>query len=506
MNETLKGDFFQHLKNMIKTSTNFKRGLEEFYQLHGTKEAVFKELKLLTSDTEQERLNQLFPNEFILHHGVLTLNVEYATQQALEKHIRQQQSVVRQFYLQRNLAKERHSLTSISKKSNGKKCPTCGVIMKRGAKGNSKLTVEHIVPLSCGGDNSTSGQFPQCVGMCHLCNQTRNVLVCILGKKDFGTQNRLTDTAVRFLITQVYAPKTELDQELNRFFWERYNLAIRVAESKDSRYPAYSQPQQNTSYSPADDSLLRILEDADSGEPVPKFNSNSREFVDAAKRVDSIIKFGQLMTEFERQLRERITEKNSEQSMFSFDDLQSLVSSLGKEFIEVTGVQEQGYDVFLYRNFENEFIVQSVEDSKVIHIAELEEEHSLLEVSDAEPLHEFSLDEFAAQNPAPIQKELPKVETSKEVQFFRSSIEQHIPTEGRSSVNIDVIRQVVEFLCNLDGMELNDYMNNFDISIDDELNLQLISLLRKNGFDCRLQVLDGAPNVMFTLPHPFAKI
>ena len=77
MNQSLKEQFHEHLKKMILQSTKVKIGLEEFYQLHGTKEDVFKELELKQTDNDQERLNQLFPNEFILQHGFLTVNKEH---------------------------------------------------------------------------------------------------------------------------------------------------------------------------------------------------------------------------------------------------------------------------------------------------------------------------------------------------------------------------------------------------------------------------------------------
>ena len=518
MNQSLKDQFHQHLKNMVSESKKVKIGLEEFYQLHGTKKEVFKELELKQTDNDQERLNQLFPNEFILQYGYLTFNKEHANRQALENHILQQQAVVRQFYLDRKYPENRENLSSILKKFDGKKCPTCDVIMGRKKEGNSKLTREHIVPLSCGGDNSTGGPFPQCIGMCHLCNQTRNMVVVTRGKKSYGTQDRLTNKAVRFLITQVYGSKDDLDSELSAFFQERYNLAIRAAKAKTARYPMHSTYQQSTHSTPIDDSLLRIYDDDDlenqakhSSGSVPQFDSSSSEFIEAQNQINLNLKFGQSMVEFEHQLRMGIQKKNADGSMFSFEDLQILISSLDKNngFIEVTGIDEQDYDVFLYLHFEEQFIVQSVENSKFIHLVEEEDLDASTEERITQPLHEVSLDAFESPESEILdsdsQRKAKKNRTSLKVQLFRKTIENLIPSETQCAVEIEQIQTALAWICDQDGLEWDDYMMQHGISKNDDRNLEMIALLQKNGFSCTLQMKKNKLYAEFTLPHPFTE-
>ena len=68
----------------------------------------------------------------------------------------------------------------------------------------NSATVEHIVPLSIGGDNKTDGQFPNCIPMCHACNQARNKVVLKFGKS-IGV--------VKFLIEQVYCKGVRLAEK-----------------------------------------------------------------------------------------------------------------------------------------------------------------------------------------------------------------------------------------------------------------------------------------------------
>ena len=70
----------------------------------------------------------------------------------------------------------------------------------------NEVTVEHIVPLDLGGDNKSEGRFPNCIAMCHACNQARNSVVRVARKT-----NRVV-SAVKFLIEQVYCKGVQLNK------------------------------------------------------------------------------------------------------------------------------------------------------------------------------------------------------------------------------------------------------------------------------------------------------
>ena len=344
------------------------------------------------------------------------------------------------------------------------------------------------------------------------------MVVVTRGKKSYGTQDRLTDRAVRFLITQVYGSKNDLDSELSAFFQERYNLAIRAAKAKTARYPMHSTYQQSTYSTPTDDSLLRIYDDDDlenqakhSSGSVPQFDSSSSEFIEAQNQINSNLKFGQSMVEFEHQLRMEIQKKNDDGAMFSFEDLQVLISSLDKNngFIEVTGIDEQDYDVFLYLHFEEQFIVQSVENSKYIHLVEEEDLDASTEERTTEPLHEVSLDAFESPESeileSDLQEKAKKNQTSLKVQIFRKTIDDLIASDTQYAVEIEQIQTVLVWLCNQDGLEWDDYIMQHGISKNDDRNLEMIALLQKNGFSCTLQMKKNKLYAEFTLPHPFTE-
>ena len=99
---------------------------------------------------------------------------------------------------------------NIKTKNYGKCCPTCNVTMKKGKHKDwtapNEVTVEHIVPLDLGGDNKSEGRFPNCIAMCHACNQARNSVVRVARKT-----NRVV-SAVKFLIEQVYCKGVQLNK------------------------------------------------------------------------------------------------------------------------------------------------------------------------------------------------------------------------------------------------------------------------------------------------------
>ena len=125
----------------------------------------------------------------------------------------------------------------------GKCCPTCDVRMRRPKYefDPNSATVEHIVPLSIGGDNKTDGQFPNCIPMCHACNQARNKVVLKFGKS-IGV--------VKFLIEQVYCKGVRLAEKyLNAF--KRFVSREKSRKAKKKREPlAVSSSSQPMAYGP----------------------------------------------------------------------------------------------------------------------------------------------------------------------------------------------------------------------------------------------------------------
>ena len=105
----------------------------------------------------------------------------------------------------------------------------------------NSATVEHIVPLSIGGDNKTNGQFPNCIPMCHACNQARNKVVLKFGKS-IGV--------VKFLIEQVYCKGVRLAEKyLNAF--KRFVSREKSRKAKKKREPlAVSSSSQPMTYGP----------------------------------------------------------------------------------------------------------------------------------------------------------------------------------------------------------------------------------------------------------------
>ena len=121
----------------------------------------------------------------------------------------------------------------------GKRCPTCNVRMRKKQYKNdpNAVTREHIVPLNLGGDNKVNGAFPNCVPMCHACNQARNKVVIT-----FSNSLNQKMGVVKFLIEQVYCKGVKLV--------EKYVKAFRRAlKYQKSKKPMKSNPIGHISFS-----------------------------------------------------------------------------------------------------------------------------------------------------------------------------------------------------------------------------------------------------------------
>ena len=112
----------------------------------------------------------------------------------------------------------------------GKRCPTCNIRMRKKKYENdpNAVTREHIVPLNLGGDNNVNGNFPNCVAMCHACNQARNQVV-----NTFNKSLNQKMGAVKFLIEQVYCKGVKLVERYAKTF-RRY---LRYQKSKKPMKP-----------------------------------------------------------------------------------------------------------------------------------------------------------------------------------------------------------------------------------------------------------------------------
>lgn len=122
-------------------------------------------------------------------------------------------------------------------RSIGSKCPTCELIMtipnppskKKYEPIPSSITIEHILPLSLGGDNTEINL----VAMCHACNtRSRNTVQnkFIDARINGARGGKLTDVFkeiierfVEWSVRSIYTPNSNLDAEIQEFFLETRN-------------------------------------------------------------------------------------------------------------------------------------------------------------------------------------------------------------------------------------------------------------------------------------------
>ena len=212
-----------------------------------------KQLNLSKSGSWKKKLKELYPGEFSVSQkgtisrvgqsgasqpkvlakndtnstAKLVMKVDQVDESSLESHIQNWIKKVEGFS---GKSKGRKGRKKISTDGVGKPCPTCNVQMVAGPKNGKPFmsTIEHIIPLSMGGDNTYTGEFPQLTAMCFACNQARNKVVQATKKSD-------RKGLVRFLITQVYG---SLDDSLSAFmdvFKNHYKIQTgRTLEHKTS--------------------------------------------------------------------------------------------------------------------------------------------------------------------------------------------------------------------------------------------------------------------------------
>ena len=71
MDKKLKSLFYNHLVKMVNKGTKINSGLRPFYVQHGSKDEVWKNLRVKESHNFQKKLDQLFPEEFTVVAGFL---------------------------------------------------------------------------------------------------------------------------------------------------------------------------------------------------------------------------------------------------------------------------------------------------------------------------------------------------------------------------------------------------------------------------------------------------
>ena len=145
--------------------------------------------------------------------------------EGLANHVKRWKGTVAAFVSSSSKMKKRQNRRAIATAAAGTPCPTCGRNLRATGKRHGTFsTVEHIVPLNLGGDNTYTGAFPQCVAMCFDCNAVRNTLVGAEKASRTGTSPNRFDDLVEFLILQVYDPTSIGDSPLWKAFEREFTL------------------------------------------------------------------------------------------------------------------------------------------------------------------------------------------------------------------------------------------------------------------------------------------
>ena len=194
-----------------------------FYKKHGTDKVGLREaLEAPTSGTWANALGDKYADkiEIINGHFYPLSSLQTPAQSnkqagdthpalplGLANHVEGWKGTVARFISTGAPMKKRQNRRSIVVAADGTPCPTCGRSLRtQGKRRGTFATVEHIIPLSLGGDNTYSGSYPQCVAMCHDCNTVRNSLVVRERAKKTSSSAHRFDDLVEFLILQVYDP------------------------------------------------------------------------------------------------------------------------------------------------------------------------------------------------------------------------------------------------------------------------------------------------------------
>lgn len=500
MDKELKSLFYNHLVKMVGKGTKINSGLRPFYVQHGSKEEVWKSLGLKQSHNFQKKLDQMFPEEFQVEAGFLLFS-EYSSH---NKNIKDQ-AILRRKRLEAHIlacqktahdhkggktTRDYNKLRPLAKKSRGTQCPTCYVEM-HASKGLFGLTIEHIVPVSHGGKNSYDGEFPQCVGMCWLCNQTRNKIVLEIGLEKKRGRVKITDRAIRFLITQVHGRGEELDEQMSRLFWEHHQLASSQNVPVED-YDLFGEGEYvEYKISPKETSNLQtpsFSNEISNEETKPVYIELSREKAIMKLREDLI-----------RGIEDSITKDK----LYRIEGLERLFLKFGsyRQFKQKVGIKNCSIETLLSQLYPNQFIVETKGTVQFIYTLDNENNHFYNFAADVEipDLNKKKFEPLENVELKPIKPE----PVALPVLFARESISTLLDSNSHTRISLKSITEALDDLRREDGESWDAYFAKFGVK-DCGTRVECIHLLLTEcGFSCSLEKEQQRHFIQFELPHPF---
>ena len=508
MDEKLKIRFHAHLMEMVSEASQVNPGMKEFYRKHGPREKVWKSLEAQETKKLQKKLDKLFPNEFRVEAGLISL-----TERSIHEKKAEEQAALRRQRLETHILASQKStlihfenhgsptvrnptkLGPLKRQSRGKECPTCGVKMQ------SKnelfgLTIEHIIPVRYGGKNTYDGEFPQCVGMCYLCNQTRNHIVNAIGREEIGNRTKISDRVIRFLITQVHRVDEVLDDQMSEMFWGHHRLASSqnipvedydlFGDGEGEEYVEYQITPNEISTIPAPP----LSEDGVQEDSEPIYLGLSKE---------------QAIAYLKRDLNQAIGEANKSGKLYRSERLERLFLRHGsfEQFQQKIGMSGETIDAILYRLYPKQFIIETKGTVQFIYSLEQKEVH----------FYNFSADVVI---PTPIENtpEEPEVKTpevktpeskpvSLPVLFARESMTALLNAYNHSRISLESITEALDDLRKEDGESWDAYLAKFGVKDGGTDAERIHMLLIECGFLCRLEREQQLHFIQFELPHSF---
>lgn len=506
MDKELKIQLHAHLMDMVFQTSQVNPGMKDFYRKYGPREDVWKRLEVQEGKKLQKKIDLLFPNEFRVEAGFISLTERSHHQkmaeeravlrrQRLEKHILASQKATHIHFETHGSPTVRNPtlLSPLRRKSRGKKCPTCGVKMQ------SKnelfgLTIEHIIPVRYGGKNTFDGEFPQCVGMCYLCNQTRNHIVNAIGREEVGNRTKLSKRVIRFLITQVHRVDEVLDDQMNEMFWGRHKLASsQNIPVQDYDLFGDGEGKEYVEY--------QISPNEISATPAPFLSEGSVE--EDCEPIYLELSKEQAIAYFKRDLNQAIGESNKKGRPYRTERLERLFHRHGsfEQFQQKIEMPDEAIDTILFRLYPNQFIIETKGTVQFIYALEQEDIH----------FYNFTAD---VTLPAPIENTqevpeiheiiLPKPEpVALPVLFARESIFTLLDSNSHTRISLNSITEALDDLRREDGESWDAYFAKFGVK-DCGTRVECIHLLLTEcGFSCSLEKEQQRHFIQFELPHPF---
>lgn len=503
MDESLKELFYAHLAEMVFGAAQVNPSLKAFYRQNGSKKEVFKKLDFKGQISLQKRLDRLFPDEFRVQSGLVSFTEHSKHEKMVEKRASLRQQRLEAHILAAQKAAQIHfenhwsptkrdpiKLRPLVRKSRGKNCPTCGVEMlpRNGMHG---FTVEHIVPVRYGGKNTYDGEFPQCVGMCYLCNQTRNNIVLAIGREEIRGRTKITDRAIRFLITQIYGEHDQVDSQMAQLFWEQYQLVSSqeiAVEEYDlwgiGEWVEYQIPPEENTTSPSAN--------------IPKTEEDEIEpvYLDLDKE--------QAIACLKRDLKKEIEVSNKNGKPYSVKRLERLFLKHGspEQFREKVGMPKEDIDVILFRLYPHQFILETKGTVRYIHALEHESRHFydfsaevVIPPLTKTPGEEETVDTdtvHVAPKPVPMP-----------VLFVRDALASLHLSNEQKEMPFERIKEILDGLRKEDGMDWDAYLDCFNIKLSGSLAEGINMLLAECGFKCLLKKDNQNLFFVFEPPHGF---